>query len=176
MQRNGASVPRRRLTPAVRPLPISSKPVLGLDLFRRFSRLQNFVAGMFLFQAMWPPVVMALERPLATVGKKARSAFLRQRLVMLHHTVLDDVMLGRVMLDGMVPDGVVFDGVMLHHMMMVDDMVMMMFDHLDLLRCRRLGAARGEHRAGKSHRHGNADRGKKFRVHGMNSFDVNDAA
>lgn len=100
---------------------------------------------------------------------------------MLHHMMLDDVMLVRVMFDGVMPDrvmldGVVLDRVMLHHMVMVDDMVMMMLDHLDLLRCCRLGAARGKHRAGKRHRHRNADRGKKFRVHGMNSLNLNDAA
>jgi hypothetical protein len=96
-------------------------------------------------------------------AKRAGSALLRHRLVVIRHMMMVVVMMLHRM--------------MLHHMMVVADvMAVMMLDHHDLLRRRRLGGAGREHRRGKSHRHGKADSGKEFRLHGMSSPRVNEAA
>jgi hypothetical protein len=169
MQRNGASVPRRRLTPAVRPLPISSDTVLRRDLFRRFSRLQNFVAGM-----LWPLSRLTTTRPPSAIPRdqsgrsswqSSLSALFRLDLVvhdlvamMMHRVLHDVVMPGRVMT------------VMLDRMTM---MMAMMLDHLLRRRGRRrrrVGTACDKYRSGECERYGEADRGEEFRLHGIYSL------
>jgi hypothetical protein len=164
MQRNGASVPRRRLTPAVRPLPISSKPVLGFDLFRGFSRLQNFVVGLLRplsrLTAKRPPTAIPRDQSGRPSWQSSLSALFRLDLVvhdlvvmMMHRMLHDVVMLDHVMM------------VMLHHMTMV------MLDHHHLLRRRcRIGTAGNKYRSGERNRYGEADRGKECRLHGIFSL------
>jgi predicted lysophospholipase L1 biosynthesis ABC-type transport system permease subunit len=170
MQRNGASVPRRRLTPAVRPLPISSDTVLRFDLFRVFSRLQNFVAGLlcllYRLTTKRPPTAIPRDQSGRSPWPSSLSALFRQGLVvhdlvvmMMMHRMLHDVM----MLGHMVT-------VMLDHMMMV---MAMMLDHLLRRRGRRrrrIGTACGKYRSGECERYGEADRGQEFRLHGMCSL------
>jgi predicted lysophospholipase L1 biosynthesis ABC-type transport system permease subunit len=170
MQRNGASVPRRRLTPAVRPLPISSDTVLRFDLFRVFSRLQNFVASLlcllYRLTTKRPPTAIPRDQSGRSPWPSSLSALFRQGLVvhdlvvmMMMHRMLHDVM----MLGHMVT-------VMLDHMMMV---MAMMLDHLLRRRGRRrrrIGTACGKYRSGECERYGEADRGQEFRLHGMCSL------
>jgi hypothetical protein len=169
MQRNGASFPRRRLTPAVRPLPISSDTVLRRDLFRGFSRLQNFVVGLLRplsrLTAKRPPTAIPRDQSGRPSWQSSLSALFRLDLVvhdlvvmMMHRMLHDVVMPGRVMT------------VMLDRMTMV---MAMMLDHLLRRRGRRrrrIGTAGDKHRSGERERYGEADRGEEFRLHGMYSL------
>jgi hypothetical protein len=165
MPRNGASFPRRRLTPAVRPLPISSEPVLGFDLFRRFSRLQIFVAGLLSpssrLPTKRPPNAIPRDQSSRSPWPSSLSALFRQGLMM--HDLVVVMMMHRMLHDVVMLDHVMM--VMLHHMTMV------MLDHHHLLRRRcRIGTAGNKYRSGERNRYGEADRGKECRLHGIFSL------
>jgi hypothetical protein len=171
MQRNGASVPRRRLTPAVRPLPISSDTVLRFDLFRVFSRLQNFVAGLlcllYRLTTKRPPTAIPRDQSGRSPWPSSLSALFRQGLV-VHDLVVMMMMMHRMLHDVMMLGHMVT--VMLDHMVMV---MAMMLDHLLRRRGRRrrrIGIACGKYRSGECERYGEADRGQEFRLHGMCSL------